>query len=286
MEATQEPQNIDVKGLKPSFLGKLAYYLIPIRRSIVLSNMNLVFGKSLTQAEIKKLAQCYYTHMMRLIIENIGMAFMSNAQMQKRIEVIGIETAMEESRKNKGTLFFTGHFGNWEMGSLAAVIKHDHFKNRFHLVRRDISNKFIEKIAFRRCYKAGLRVIPKRNSLNLVLDALDHNDAVVFIMDQYAKPGKDGILVDFFGKPAGTFKSLAMVAKRMGSPVIPSVTYRKPDGTHVMEFKQALPWINHPDPDQEILLNTRQYSRAIEKMVLDHPDQWMWMHRRWKVKKK
>ena len=158
------------------------------------------------------------------------------------------------------------------------------FKGRFHLLRRPIGNKWIERVLFNRFYKAGLGIIPKKNSVSLILEALGRNDAVVFIMDQFARPGRDGIPVNFFGRKTGTFKSLALVARQSGAPVVPVVCYRESSGRHVMRFMAPLLWIEGEDPDGEIQANTEQYNRVLERMVLEHPEQWWWLHRRWKVK--
>ena len=273
-----------VLDVNPGLFAKLAYYLLPIRRKTVLENMRLVFGGSLSPDALKRLAQHYYGHLLALIYENLATSWMSEEKLRQQIRIIGHEIVFREAEKNKGILLLTGHFGNWELAPTATVLCFEKFKGRFHALRRQLSNKFFERILFRRFYKAGLNVIPKRNSLNEVMAALERNDVVAFIMDQYARPDRDGILVEFFGRKTGTFKSLALIAGRTGAPVIPSVSYRDSDGKHVMEFWEPMPWIEDADPDKELYENTRAYNRVLEKMVLDHPNQWMWAHRRWKVK--
>jgi KDO2-lipid IV(A) lauroyltransferase len=269
---------------KPTLAGQLVYYLIPVRRKIVLENLRIVFGARLSEEGIRSLAQCFYSHLLKVVLENIASSWVSTGTFAKRVRVVGADTVIKAAAAGKGVLLLTGHFGNWELAAIGAIEQFTVFKNRFHAVRKLLANKFVERFFFRRFYEAGLNVIPKKNSLSLVLDALSKNDAVVFIMDQYARPDRDGVLVDFFGRPAGTFKSLALIAGRSGAPVIPMASYREPDGTHVMRFGEPIPWVEHADPDMEIHENTRVYNQALEKMVLEHPEQWFWVHRRWKVK--
>ena len=102
------------------------------------------------------------------------------------------------------------------------------------------------------------------------------------MFDQHAG-GADGIPVDFFGHPAGTFKSLAVLALSTGAPVIPASSWREPDGTHVLRFEEPLPLIECEDVGEAIRRNTRAYNAALERMLLRHPEQWIWMHRRWKL---
>lgn len=274
-----------VNNLRPSWLGKLIYHVLPIRRSVVLSNMRLAFGNALADAEIKHLACAFYSHLVSVLFENLSISWLSEKQLKNKIRVEGIENLWKAAEQEKGILLLGGHFGNWEVAAIAGIQHFPEFKGRLHVLRRQIVNKFIERILFKRFYDMGLDVIPKRGSLNRVLDALAKNDTVAFIMDQYAKPGKEGILVDFFGKKAGTFKSLAMVARSSGSPVLPAVSWKEPSGKHVFKVFAPIPWESHEDPDEEIFINTRRYNQKIEEFILAHPDQWLWFHKRWKVKK-
>jgi KDO2-lipid IV(A) lauroyltransferase len=89
--------------------------------------------------------------------------------------------------------------------------------------------------------------------------------------------------VEFFGEPAGTFRSLAIIAAATGAPVLPAASWREPDGTHVLRFEAALEPIRHEDAREELVRNTRAYNAALERLVVRHPEQWWWVHRRWKA---
>jgi KDO2-lipid IV(A) lauroyltransferase len=103
------------------------------------------------------------------------------------------------------------------------------------------------------------------------------------VFDQHAGP-PDGIPVDFFGHPAGTFKSLALLALDTGAPVVPVSSWREPDGSHVIRFEEPLPLIQCESPGEAIRRNTRAYNAELERLLLRHPEQWIWMHKRWKIK--
>jgi KDO2-lipid IV(A) lauroyltransferase len=176
----------------------------------------------------------------------------------------------------------TGHFGNWELASVSAMLQYQQYRERFYVVRKSLSAG-LERLVFGRFRSAGLRVIPRFDALAGVLRALESNDVAIFIMDQATKiKSPKGIAVDFFGKPAGTNRSLALVAAHSGAPVIPATAYRKPDGRHVLRFEAPLTWIAHEDTQEEVRQNTRLYNEVLERFVLEHPEQWFWMHRRWK----
>ncbi|MCP4895449.1 MAG: lysophospholipid acyltransferase family protein, partial [bacterium] len=163
-----------------------------------------------------------------------------------------------------------------------AMLQFKQYQNRLHVIRKSLF-PVLEMLVFGRFRKAGLRIIPAFNALNCVFDALDKNDAIIFIMDQHNVLGSKAIAVEFFGKEAGTNRSLALVARQSGAPVIPACCYRKPDGRHVMRFDPPLPWITSEQPRNEIYLNTLKYNQVLEEFILDHPEQWFWMHRRWKL---
>ena len=248
-----------IKELKPTLLGKFLYACLPIRRDVVLANMRLAFGQALTEGEIRQLARAFYSHLARVLIENISLSWSSERKLRAKIRVEGMEHLVNASKLKKGILLLTGHFGNWEIAPMAGILHFPQFRGRLHILRRQLVNKTVERLLFRRFYQMGLDVIPKKSSLNRVMDALSRNDTVAFIMDQYAKPGKEGIPVEFFGREAGTFKSLAMVARSAQSPVVPAASWQESGGKHVFKFYEPIPWTSRRDPDEEILINTRNY---------------------------
>lgn len=272
-----------VAKLKPTAWGRLLYYCVPFRRGVVWNNLQLVFGQSLSIAEIKHVALAFYSHLARSLAENIALRFQSEQKLAEQVIVLGAEHVLQAAEQKKGVLLLAGHFGNWELAPMAAILNFKQYQHRFHVIRKTIGIKFIERLLFRRFDSVGLQVIAKKNALEKVCEVLEKNDAVIFIFDQHASiKAKDGIAVDFFGKKAGTYRSLAMIAQYSGAPVIPSVCYRREDGKHVAEFLPALPWIKHENAREEIRLNTLQYNQVIEQWVLAHPEQWLWMHKRWK----
>ncbi len=274
-----------IAQLKPTFWGRFFYYCIPFRKKIILQNIRRVFAKSLSQQEMEKLAKSFYSHLLTSLKENFAMRFMSLKQIAARASVLGHENVLDVIDHNKGAIILTGHFGNWEFAPIAGILNFKQYKGRLHFIRRTLRVKFLEKILFRQYYKAGLHVIPKKNALFKACEALDQNDAIVFVMDQHASiESKDGISVEFFGEKAGTYRSLAMIARYTNVPVIPATCYRRADGQHVLQFFKALPWVCAEDQEQEIYLNTLAYNQALEKIILERPEQWLWMHRRWKLK--
>jgi KDO2-lipid IV(A) lauroyltransferase len=258
---------------------------MPYRKRIVMDNINHVFGNQLTADEKSHLARAFYSHLIQSIQETILLRFISEARLRQSVDVKGHEYLLDIAKEGRGVLILTGHFGSFEVAPIGGILNFKQFQGRFHFIRRTLGNKTIERILFRRYYQAGLHVIKKKNALQHVTDALAQNDAVVFVLDQHASlANRDGVAAEFFGKKAGTYRSLASCARYTGVPVVPASAYRLPNGRHVLEFHEPIAWVEHGSTQESLYHNTCRYNQALEKIILAHPDQWMWLHRRWKLK--
>lgn len=274
----------DVSELPISKWGRWAYRILPYRRRIVLDNIEQVYGDSLSDAQKKHLACAFYSHLLTSIKETCQLRFMSDATLRSRVTVKGHERLLEIAEQGRGVLVLTAHLGSWEFAPLGGILNFEQFKGHFHFIRRRLGWKSLERILFRRYHRAGLNVIPKQDALYQVKSALDQNHAVVFVLDQHASlVNRDGVAVEFFGKKAGTYRSLASLSRHTGLPVVPASGYRLPNGDHVLEFFDPILWQEYPTNQESIYRNTLAYNQALERIILAHPEQWMWMHKRWKL---
>lgn len=273
-----------ITKLPVTLAGRFVYRFLPYRRNIILSNIDQVFGNRLNACEKKRLAQSYYSHLLTSLKEAVQLRFMSEEELRNRVEILGHEKMLEVVAKQQGVLVLTGHFGNWEFAPIGGVLNFKEFKGQFHFIRRTLGFKALERILFRRYYQAGLHVIPKKNSLVQACDALEKNHAVIFVLDQHASlVNRDGIAVEFFGKKAGTYRSLATISRNTGIAVIPAAGYRLPNGKHVLEFFESIPWQEYSSDKESLYQNTLAYNQALERIILAHPEQWNWIHKRWKL---
>jgi KDO2-lipid IV(A) lauroyltransferase len=276
--AWTEPRTIEVP-----WFGKLFYHLLPFRRRVVLGNLRRAFGEALDERGIRRLAQAYCAHFARFLAEFGRFPFMSAARRNEWVRVENMEVPIRAYERGKGLLVLTGHFGNWEVATVAGLARFPQYRGLFHFVRRPLKPAWLNDFITRRFRRSGFGTLAKRGSLESILELLSNGAILVYVMDQHAG-GKEGIVVDFLGHPAGTFKSLAILAMNTGAPVIPAFCWREADGRHVLRFEEPLPVIEHEDVTEAIRQNTRSYNAALERMLLRHPEQWIWMHRRWKVR--
>jgi phosphopantetheine--protein transferase-like protein len=262
-------------------LDKLAFHLLPIRRGTVRRNLRRAFGDRIADDEIRRIAQASYGHLARSIGEIVRAAFLPQARRAALVRVENAESPLRAKDAGRGLLILTGHLGNWEFALPTAIASFPEWHGRFHVMRKRLRPQLLDSFVNWRFRRAGLGVVSSRGGLDRVLDLLNARDAIVFVFDQHAG-GRDGIVVDFLGHPASTFRSLATIALATGAPVIPAFSYREPDGRHVVRFEEPLQTIDTGNASDDLKLNTRTYNAALERMVYRHPEQWFWLHRRWK----
>ena len=261
--------------------GRIFFHVFPFRRGVIVENLRRVFGAAVPAVEIERLAQAHYAHLWQLVVEFFRFRWLSASRRRALVRVENLDVFADAFHRGRGVLVLTGHFGNWEVATVAGIAGYPEVRGRFHFVRRPIKPRWLDALVTRRFERAGFGVIAKRGSLDRIVSLLEQGDIVVFPFDQYAG-GADGIDVEFFGQPAGTFRSLAVIALSTQSPVLPAASWREPDGRHVLRFETAVTTVDVDNVNQSIIRTTRAFNAAIERLVLRHPEQWWWVHRRWK----
>ena len=262
-----------------SLAGHVFFHLMPFRRRVIVENLHRVFGASASPAEIERLAKAHYAHLWRLIVEFVRFRWLTPTRKRALVSVEGLDTFIQAFERGKGVLVLTGHFGNWEVATIAGILNYPQVHGRFHFVRRPIKPRWLDALVARRFGRSGFGVIGKRGSLDGIVERLEKGDIVVFPFDQYAAEGID---VDFFGEPVGTFKSLAVLALASGATVLPAASWRQRDGRHVLRFEEPVTAVDVDDTNESIRRTTRAYNAALERLIVRHPEQWWWVHRRWR----
>lgn len=261
--------------------GKFIYHVLPLRRRVILENLRRVFGDTLTDRRIAEIAQAFYAHLVKFVGEFVRLAFLGDEAKAKLVRIDGIEHLAAAREKGKGVLLLAGHFGNWEVSTVAGMSQFKQYRGLLHFIRRPLKPKWFNDLVMRRFRKAGFGTLEKSGSLDEILALLEENRIVVAIFDQFTVK-KYGIPSEFFGHPAHTFKSLAVLAQFTGAPVIPSSSWREADGTHVLLFEPPVEVITEGRTKDIISKNTKRFNEALERIILRHPEQWIWMHKRWK----
>jgi KDO2-lipid IV(A) lauroyltransferase len=275
--------NNSLSKLRVSFSGRMFYHLFPLRRQIILDNIERVFKDKATRKEKIRLAKAFYSHFATTLKELITMDWISTKHLES-FEVRGSVHLLSAVSQGRGCLMLAGHVGNWEMALFILSCRLMPLTGPLHVIRRPIRQKWLERIVFERVQRWGIQRIDKTGATLKIHRALKKKETVIMTMDQHAQIKKnEGLEVDFFNCKAGTYKSLAFIAGRSKAPVVPLSIFRDQNGRHVLEFLPALEWVEGHDNEESIYLNTLRYNQTLEKIILEHPEQWWWAHRRWKI---
>jgi KDO2-lipid IV(A) lauroyltransferase len=265
----------------PGLLGKLLYHCLPIRRGVILENLRRAFGKTLPRQAMARLAQAHYAHLARLVAECLVIPWVSPARRRAMTRIENLEALFRELAKGKGVLFLTGHLGNWEIVPQLLSAAYPQQQHWAHVLRRPLRWRWLERVLARRFRRHGFEVLPKEDSVFAILRLLREGRPVVFVMDQHASR-REGVEVELFGQPVSVFKGLALAAERSGAPVMTFQTMREPDGTHVLRFGDPLPAPTSGSGADRLRSRTQSYLHALERLIRQRPEQWLWMHRLWK----
>jgi KDO2-lipid IV(A) lauroyltransferase len=186
----------------------------------------------------------------------------------------GYEHFEHAMTRGKGVLFATGHLGNWELSAFCHAI----LSAPMGVVVRPLDNPRLDAFVERRRGLSGNHLISKRDFARPILQALRRNEAVGILVDQNILP-EAGVFVDFFGKPACSGTTFAKIAARSGAAVIPGfAVWSEEEQRHILRFYPEVPMTGDLEGD------TAAIQKAVEKAIREYPDQWLWIHRRWKTR--
>jgi Kdo2-lipid IVA lauroyltransferase/acyltransferase len=194
----------------------------------------------------------------------------------------GHENFLEGQRRGKGVLYLTGHIGAWELSSFAHAL----YGYPLHYMARPLDNKRLDALVNQYRCSSGNRPIFKNESARVMLKVLKDSGTVGILADQNTLPA-EGVFVDFFGKLACTTTGLARVALHTGAAVVPGYAYW--DETiqkYRLRFEPPVELIQTGDTERDVFENTQRFAKVIEEIIRKHPDQWVWIHKRWKTRPK
>jgi len=242
-------------------------------------NLSLAFPEK-TEAERKRILRGVYTSLGRLLAEFSKFPSYTKKNVANVAIHDGLENYLAASARGKGVLFMTAHLGGWEVGSFVhSLLGYPH-----NLVVRDLDNPYLDSMVRNLRTMHGNKTFDKDEFARGLLAAMRRGETVGVLMDTNMTPPQ-GVFVDFFGIPACTPSGVARVAMHTGAAVLPAFTiWDKKLGKYRIRFEPAVPAICTGDADADALANTAAYTKVIERFVREYPDQWLWVHRRWKTR--
>ncbi len=250
--------------------------LVPSRQRVAQENIRHVFGDRFDAEQRRQIAFAATTNICKTMIELLKMRYLSAQQITKMVSLRGQQHLWAALGQGKGVILLTAHFGNWEMGGARLAIE------GFPVVAvvRDATEQLAADLINEARQHQGITVLA-RDDLRDMLRALHDNQCLAILPDQHVAEG--GIVVDFLGRPAATAIGPAILAVRTGCAVVPLFGVRRPDDTIDGYILPPLELLETGDRDHDVRENTEMINRTIGEQIREHPEQWLWLHRRWKV---
>ncbi len=260
---------------------RLAYLLYRVdtrHRLVAMENLRHAFGDRFTEAERDRIVRGVYRHFCRMIMEMLHIPRKLHlTTWRERITLNGHEKVVDRLLEGGPVIMLSGHFGNWEMaGYLFGV-----FGFPSHSIARTLDNPYLDSFLRSFRERTGQKLIPKKGGYDDMLAVLQSGGVLSFLADQDAGPR--GLFVDFFGRPASTHKAIALLAIEYNAPVIVGYARRIGPG---FRYEVGCPdlitpeqWSVEPDPVRYI---TQRYTTALQRAIELAPEQYLWLHRRWK----
>jgi KDO2-lipid IV(A) lauroyltransferase len=226
----------------------------------------------------------------REMVRNLGWMAAEFARLprytRKNIEDVvildGHENFLEGQRRGKGVLYLTGHIGAWELSSFAHAL----YGFPLHYMARPLDNARVDALVNRYRCLSGNQPIFKNESARALLKILKEAGTVGILADQNTMP-EEGAFVDFFGKPACTTTGIARLALHTDAAVVPGYAiWDSAIGKYRLRFEPAVELVRTGETERDIFVNTRKFAKVIEEIIRKYPEQWVWVHARWKTRPK
>jgi len=253
--------------------ARLLDLALPRLRQVAMSNLAMAMPE-LDRSEHRRITDGVFRSIARLLVTLARFPEIDAGNVGEWIRYEGFEHFVEARRRGRGVLFATAHLGNWELSAFAHAL----MAAPMWVVVRPLDNPKIDALVERRRTASGNRLIGKREFARGILKALRDNQAVGILVDQNASR-EEGTFVDFFSVPACAGTGFAKLAAHSGATVIPGFAlWIEAERKYVLRFYPPVEMTGDTERD------TQELQRRLEAVIREYPDQWLWIHRRWKTR--
>jgi KDO2-lipid IV(A) lauroyltransferase len=253
--------------------ARLLDLALPRLRRVALANLSMALPE-LSRREHLRITAGVFRSIARLLVTFARFPRIDAANVSRWIRYEGFEHFVEARKHGRGVLFATAHLGNWELSAFAHAL----MAAPMNVVIRPLDNPKIDALVERRRTLSGNRLIGKKEYARGILKALHENEAVGILVDQNASLD-EGTFVDFFGVPACAGTGFAKLAAHSGAAVVPGFAlWVEQERQYVLRFYPLVEITGDVERD------TRALHRVLEAVIREYPDQWLWIHRRWKTR--
>lgn len=257
-------------------LGAFVFDVLGYRRQVTLDNLRRAFPEK-SDDELVRVARGAFKSVGISLLELVWYPKMSREQVQNSMHFHNPEILRGAYDRGKGLLILTAHFGNWELLGGAVAVE---LGFRVYGIAKTQSNRLVDRTINERRLRFGNKVIPMETSLREVMRALRDGEAVGIVADQAAP--KENELIEFFGTKLPTHQGPSVFSLKMGSPLVAVFSVRRPDGSYDAYVEEVPTSDLKGYTPENVTELTRRHVKVTENFIRRFPDQWMWMHKRWK----
>ncbi len=254
----------------------LVFYFIPIRKKVTIENLTFAYP-DYPPEKIKRMAyECYKSFIITLF-EILGMKYLAENDIRKKVYVENPELISENYCLGKGVILLSAHMGNWEYIAASVSLQ---VEIPFHVVVKSQRNPYVNHWMNTVRTKWSNKIIPLGISIRTVYQQLKQKNIVAMVADQ--RGPAEGIKMKFFGRNTSVYTGPAILALRTGAPLIFGIAVRQEDHTYKLVLHQ-ISKENLPETEEEKIIEiTRRQIAYLEEAIRKNPEQWLWMHKRWK----
>lgn len=259
-------------------IGSLAFRIDKKRKRITIENLTRAFSGRYSASEIDAIAAKVFENLAVMFFEFMKLPWLTEKTLGRYVEFTGLEHFDSALKKGKGVLLITGHFGNWELLAVALALR----GYRLDVVARELDSPLFERFVLWVRTRHGNRLISKSRSMRRLMKSLAENSIAALLVDQNVALA-EGVFVDFFSIPACTNKGPALLAETSSASAVPAFIVRE-GRKHRVVVLPEIPLVSTGSRADDIVVNTGLMAKAVEEMIRRYPDQWFWVHRRWKTR--
>jgi KDO2-lipid IV(A) lauroyltransferase len=262
-------------------VASLLFSVLPKLKRTAEFNLRLAFP-DWTETQRADVRRKMVHNLGRMAAEFARFPRVTKENIEELLVLDGHENFLEGQRRGKGVLYLTGHIGGWELSSFAHAL----YGYPLHFIARPLDNKRLDALVNQYRCSSGNRPIFKNESARLMLKVLKGSGTIGILADQNTMP-EEGMFVDFFGKAACTTTGIARVALHTGAAVVPGYAFW--DETmqkYRLRFEPPVELVRSGDTERDVFENTQRFARVLEEIIRKYPDQWVWVHKRWKTRPK